>query len=242
MTFYDSKKRFIFQAITSIAKLGASFRMNSRFDSKSIALLAIFSAMVAALEIFPIIGITDLKFFPGGTPFTLDWTGIPIVIVFVGLGMISSVISIVVMFVAIGYRNLPGAIFKGAAETFTVLGLLIARVIVSKKPLSKRTSLVLYLVLGAAVRAVGMYFVNIPLLPIFYPLFYTTEQAIEASAILIPWNVLQAGINIVAGMFLYYLIPENLRIQAGFGPKQDENAIEELPKEEIDRASESDTG
>lgn len=215
--------------------------MNTRFDSKSIALLAIFSAMVATLEVFPVIGITDLKFFPGGTPFTLDWTGIPIVIVFAGLGMISSVISIAVMFIAIGYRNFPGAVFKGAAEMLTIVGLLLARVIIGKKPLSKKASLALYLILGATLRAVGMFFVNIPLLPIFYPLFYTTESAIEASTILIPWNVLQAGINIVAGMFLYYLIPENLKVQAGFGQKRDRNAIEELTKEEIEDASESET-
>lgn len=215
--------------------------MNNRLDSKSIALLAIFSAMVAALEVFPIVGITDLKFFPGGTPFTLDWTGIPIVIVFVGLGMISSIISIAVMFVAIGYRNFPGAVFKGAAEMLTIVGLLLARVIISKKPLSKRTSFAFYLILGATIRALGMFIVNIPLLPIFYPLFYTTESAIAASTILIPWNVLQACINIVAGMLLYYLIPENLRIQAGFGDQREGNAIEELTKEEIEHASESDT-
>jgi riboflavin transporter FmnP len=215
--------------------------MNPKFDSKSIALLAIFSAMVAMLEVFPIVGITDLKFFPGGTPFTLDWTGIPIVIVFVGLGMISSVISIAVMFVAIGYRNFPGAVFKGAAEMFTILGLLVARVIIGKKPLSKRMSITLYLVLGATIRAIGMFIVNIPLLPIFYPLFYTTESAIIASTVLVPWNVLQAAVNIIGGFVLYYLIPENLRIQAGFEKSAKEFSTEELSKEEIDGASDSDT-
>jgi riboflavin transporter FmnP len=215
-------------------------RMNIRSDSRSIALLAIFSAMVAMLEIFPIVGITDLKFFPGGTPFTLDWTGIPIVIVFVGLGMISSVVSIAVMFVAIGYRNFPGAVFKGAAEMLTILGLLAARLIIGKKALSKKASISLYLVFGAAVRAVGMFIVNIPLLPIFYPVFYTTETAIIASTVLVPWNVLQAAVNIIGGMVLYYLIPDNLRIQAGFGIGRGKPTIEELPKEEVDRASDSD--
>jgi hypothetical protein len=194
-------------------------RMNIRLDSRSIALLAIFSAMVAMLEIFPIVGITDLKFFPGGTPFTLDWTGIPI---------------------AIGYRNFPGAVFKGAAEMLTILGLLAARLIIGKKALSKKASISLYLVFGAAVRAVGMFIVNIPLLPIFYPVFYTTETAIIASTVLVPWNVLQAAVNIIGGMVLYYLIPDNLRIQAGFGIGRGKPTIEELPKEEVDRASDSD--
>ncbi|MDH4213495.1 MAG: hypothetical protein OEV85_06205 [Candidatus Thorarchaeota archaeon] len=214
--------------------------MSSRFDSKSIALLAIFSAMVAMLEVFPVVGITDLKFFPGGTPFTLDWTGIPIVIIFIGLGMISSVISIAVMFVAIGYRNFPGAVFKGAAELFTILGLLAAKIIIDKKSFDKRTNLTLFLILGAAIRTLGMFIVNIPLLPVFYPLFYTTESAIIASTVLIPWNILQATINIIGGMILYYLIPENLRIQAGFGRKREGNIIEELSKEEVEHASDSD--
>jgi riboflavin transporter FmnP len=212
-------------------------RMNIRSDSKSIALVAIFSAMVAMLEIFPIVGITDLKFFPGGTPFTIDWTGIPIVIVFIGLGMVYSVVSIAVMFVAIGYRNFPGAVFKGAAETLTILGLLAARLVIGKKSLSRRTSLSLYLVLGASIRALGMFIVNIQLLPVFYPLFYTTESAIVASAVLVPWNVIQAAINILGGVILYYLIPENLRIEAGFGINLGKPSIEELSKEEVDGAS-----
>jgi riboflavin transporter FmnP len=210
-----------------------------RTDSKSIALLAIFSAMVAMLEIFPIVGITDLKFFPGGTPFTIDWTGIPIVIVFVGLGMISSVVSILVMFVAIGYRNFPGAVFKGAAELLTIIGLLAARLIIGNRALSKKTSILLYLVFGAMFRAIGMYVVNIQLLPIFYPAFYTSEAAVVASTILIPWNILQAAINIVGGLLLYFIIPEELRIQAGFEMNNKESSIEQLSKEEVDGASDS---
>jgi riboflavin transporter FmnP len=197
--------------------------------------------MVAMLEIFPIVGITDLKFFPGGTPFTLDWTGIPIVIVFIGLGMVYSVVSIAIMFLAIGYRNVPGAVFKGAAEILTIIGLLVARAIIGNKSLSRRSSVVLYLVLGATVRAIGMFIVNIPLLPIFYPADYTTETAIVVSTILVPWNVIQAAINIIGGIMLYYLIPENLRVQAGFGFITGKTPIEELSMEEVNHASDSDT-
>ncbi|MFX1417004.1 MAG: hypothetical protein ACFFC0_09335, partial [Promethearchaeota archaeon] len=56
-----------------------------RKDSKSIALLAVFVAMVVALEVYPILGVTDIGI-PGD--FTIDWTGIPIVIVFLGLGIV----------------------------------------------------------------------------------------------------------------------------------------------------------
>jgi hypothetical protein len=73
-----------------------------RLDSKTVALIGVFSSIVVALEVFPINGITDFKFVPGGTPFTIDWTGIPIMIVFLGLGIISSLVTVGIMFVAIG--------------------------------------------------------------------------------------------------------------------------------------------
>jgi len=205
-------------------------------DSKSIALLAVFSAIIIVLEIFPVTGLTDLKFYPGGTQFTLDWTGIPIIIVFVGLGIISSLISIGIMFFAINFHgNFPGSVFKGIAEIFTIIGVLIAKIISDKKALGKKASASLYLIFGASTRTIGMFFVNIPLLSIFYPLSYgTTDLAIIASTVLIPWNILQAGINILGGLVLYQLIPENLRIQAGFEKHQpDEVKYEELSEDEL---------
>jgi riboflavin transporter FmnP len=211
--------------------------LRMRTDSRSITMLAIFSAMVAALEIFPVVGITDLKFFPGGTQFTIDWTGIPIVIVFIGLGMISSVFSILVMFVAIGYRNIVGAVFKGAAELFTIVGLLCARFFIKKTKLSRRGEVFVYLIYGIAFRTMGMYFVNIPLLNTLYGI--PIQAAIVTSTILMPWNALQAIINIIGGLFFYYLIPESLRTQAGLDGSERSSKIEELSKEEIDIASDS---
>ncbi len=208
--------------------------MELRTDSKSIAVLAIFSSIVIALEVFPIIGITDLKFFPGGTPFTLDWTGIPIMIVFLALGVISSVISIGIMFLAIAYRNPAGAVFKGAAELFTIIGILVAKFIADKKSLGKRATVAMYLFFGVFTRSIGMFLVNIPLLPIFFPLFYSTESAIIASTTLVPWNAIQAVINIVGGLVLYQFIPESIRIQAGLGKhRTDEVKYEELSEEEL---------
>ncbi|MFW9844832.1 MAG: hypothetical protein ACFFEV_09670, partial [Candidatus Thorarchaeota archaeon] len=81
--------------------------MSSRTDSKSIALLAIFTSLVIALEIFPVVGITDIPI--PGLSFTVDWTGIPIMIVFLGLGVVFSYFPIVVMGVFIADRNFQGA-------------------------------------------------------------------------------------------------------------------------------------
>jgi riboflavin transporter FmnP len=210
-------------------------RYQVRTDSKSIALLAIFSAMVIALEIFPIIGITDLKFYPEGIPFTIDWTGIPLVITFLGLGMVYSLIATIMMFIAIAYRNFSGAVFKGFAEFYTLLGLVAAKLLFKRYDLNKSKLIIVYTVFGLGFRTIGMYFANIVLLPILYPAFYTTESAIIASTVLIPWNIVQAIINIVGGGILYYIIPPSLALQAGLGDDADgaSTRVQELPLDEI---------
>jgi hypothetical protein len=206
-----------------------------RTDSKSIALLAVFSAMVIALEVFPIVGITDLKFNPGGIPFTIDWTGIPLVIIFLGLGIIYSFVATIIMFIAIGYRNFSGAVFKGFAEFYTLLGLVVAKLLFRKYTLDKGKTITIYTIFALAFRGIGMYFTNIVLLPILYPAFHTTETALVASTVLVPWNVVQAIINVVGGAILYYLIPPSLALQAGLGEDADRASmrVQELPPDEI---------
>ncbi|MBD3406300.1 MAG: hypothetical protein GF411_09340 [Candidatus Lokiarchaeota archaeon] len=208
---------------------------NVRTDSKSIALLAIFSAMVVALEVYPIVGVTDLKFQTGAAPFTIDWTGIPIVLIFVGLGFVYSLVAIAMMFIGIGYRNVPGAIFKSCAEFFTVLGLVITRYLIRDRDVDFKYQLLLYCITSLLFRGVGMFFTNIILLPIFYPLYYgTIEVVITTSSILVPWNILQAIINVVGGIVFYRFIPENLKQEAGLGEHHVREGLRELDEDEID--------
>jgi hypothetical protein len=222
-------------------KIGNKYEV--RTDSKSIALLAIFSAMVIALEIYPIVGITDLKFFPEGIPFTIDWTGIPLVIIFLGLGIVYSFIATIIMFIAIAYRNFTGAVFKGFAEFYTILGLVAAKLLFRKYKLNRGKIFIAYTVFALAFRAIGMYFTNIVLLPILYPAFHTTETALVASAVLVPWNVAQAIINVVGGAILYYLIPPSLALQAGLGEDagRASTRVQELPPDEIPDSSPEET-
>lgn len=203
-----------------------------RTDSKSIALLAIFSAMVISLEVFPIVGITDLKFQPGGIPFTIDWTGIPIVMIYLGLGFVYSLVSILLMFIGIGFRNLTGAVFKTTAELSTILGLILARFIVNRRDMDLKYQVTMYLIFGMIFRALGMFIANILLLPIFYGL--QIEFAIAVSQLLVPWNLLQALINVIGGFFLYQVIPNNLKQQAGLGEYKSVTGISELNEEEIE--------
>jgi riboflavin transporter FmnP len=201
-----------------------------RKDSRSISLLAIFAAMVVALEVFPIVGVTDFGL-PGN--FTFDWTGIPIVIVFLGLGLVFSLVTIAAMWIAIAYRNPVGAAFKGFAEFYTILGLVIAGLVVRRFSLERKIGFVIYLTCGTIFRIVGMFFTNIFLLQYLYTL--PPEVAVAGSFAYIVPNLAQAISNIVGGFVLYYLIPENLALQAGLGDGADSasSRFEELPPDEI---------
>ncbi|MGY5857881.1 MAG: hypothetical protein RTU63_00820 [Candidatus Thorarchaeota archaeon] len=187
--------------------------MSIRTDSKSIALLAIFSSLVIALEIFPIPGVTD--FYAPVPNFTIDWTGIPIMIVFLGLGTVFSFFTIGIMWIFIGYRNFQGAAFKGLAESFTFLGLIIANLVLRNRDLDWKRKAIVYLIFGCLFRGVGMFFGNVLLFNLFWGTAFDAGFAL--SAIYVPWNIIQAAINVIGGLFLYQIIPESLRIQAGFG-------------------------
>jgi riboflavin transporter FmnP len=184
-----------------------------RKDSKSISLLAVFLAMVIASQIVPIVGVTTFK--TGVSGMNIDWTGIPIVIVFQGLGIVYSFFSVAAMWISIGYRNFVGAIFKTSAESLMLLGMTTAWLVGARRTKRRVVKLSLYLVFGCAFRAVGMFFVNAALLPAFYP--YTPQAAYAISALIVPWNVVQAIINIVGGFTFYNLIPSKLAAEAGLG-------------------------
>lgn len=183
-----------------------------RKDAKSISLLAIFCSMVVSLEAFPILGITDIKV--PGLNFTLDWTGIPIVIVFMSFGFVYSLIAIAIMWISIAFRNFPGAAFKGFAEIFRILGIAVGWVLLRNRDVSYGKKLVVYAAISSIFCAIGMYVVNILLLPLFYGI--PLEIAVATSALYMPWNVLQAIVNVIGGGVFYKIIPEDLRIAAGF--------------------------
>ena len=206
--------------------------MELRTDSKSIALLAIFTSIVIALEVFPIVGLTD--FYTPVPNFTIDWTGIPIMIIFLGLGMVFSLVTVGVMWVSIAWRNPTGAAFKFLAELFTLLGLIFAKLVLRDREIDWKLRTGIYLVSGCAFRSIGMYFGNIFLFTLFG--FMPFEVAIGVSLIYVPWNVVQATINVIGGTLLYQMIPESLAMQAGLGKYRFEgdSKYEELSAEELD--------
>ncbi len=205
-----------------------------RKDSKSIALLAVFVSMIVALEVYPILGVTDIGV-PGD--FTIDWTGIPIVIVFLGLGIVYSMVAVAAMWMAIAYRNFVGAAFKGFAEFYTVVGLLAAKLLIMRYDISRTARLTLYLAFGIVFRALGMFFTNIYLIQNFFGVPF--EGAVIGSVAYVVPNIVQAVINIVGGVVLYHLIPESLALQAGLGDDavSASSRVEELPSAEIEESS-----
>jgi len=204
-----------------------------RADSKSTALLAVFTSIIVALEIFPIPGLTD--FYTPVPNFTIDWTGIPIVIIFLGLGIVYSFFSIIIMWIFIGYRNFQGAAFKGLAETFTVIGLIAAKLVLRNRELDWKKTAIVYFAFACMFRAVGMYFGNAFLFNFFWSM--PIEAAFNLSIIYVPWNIVQATINVVIGVFLYQMIPESLRVQAGLGRfrNNDQNSYEEISEDELNK-------
>jgi hypothetical protein len=203
-----------------------------RRDSKSIAIFAIFTSVIIALEIFPIVGLTD--FYTPVPGFTIDWTGIPIMIIFLGLGIFFSVLSIGVMWVFIAYRNFVGAAFKGLSELLTLLGLIVAKLAMRNRDIDWKWATGVYLISACAFRSIGMYFGNIMLFT--FLLYMPFEVAVVASVAYIPWNIIQAAINVFGGVLLYKMIPENLLMQAGLGKyrSMDFGKYEEIPPEEIE--------
>lgn len=183
-------------------------------------MLAVFTAMIVALEAVSIPFLTDI-YVVGN--FTIDWTGIVIFIIFLGLGTTFSLISVAVMWISIAYRSIAGATFKGVAEILTLIGLIAAQHISRRLGLDRTRQLILFIVLGCLFRAVGMLFANVILLPFFYGM--TIELAIAGSWVYLPWNIVQAIINVVGGWTLYNLIPDELIMQAGFGEKYQKDSV-----------------
>ncbi len=188
--------------------MGTNITIPKIYDAKTIALLAVFLSMIFALAVYPIIGLTDIPI--PGINFTLDWTGIPLILIFLFFGPAFALVGVGFMGVAIGYRNIVGAVFKVFAEFYKILGIFVVWVFIRKKDISFPKRAILYTISATIFCTMGMFLTNIPLLQYLYGL--TPEVATAASAILIPWNALQSVVNVAGGMFLFRLIPEDLKL------------------------------
>ncbi|MHA1927703.1 MAG: hypothetical protein ACTSV2_03875 [Candidatus Thorarchaeota archaeon] len=199
-------------------------------DSKSIALLSVFSAMVAALEIFPIPGITDIPV--PGLFFTIDWTGIPIAFLYLAFGFVYSFFSITIMTIIIMTRSVSSATYKLFAELFKIIGMLFAGVFLRKQKSVRRLYILVYILFAIIFCVVGMFFANYWLFQLFYA--FTPELAYITSIAYMPWNAVQSIINVVGGFAILNVIPEDLARTFSIGKYAEEQSADilELDEEE----------
>ncbi|MHA1909685.1 MAG: hypothetical protein ACW98Y_20465 [Candidatus Thorarchaeota archaeon] len=183
---------------------------SSKYNSKNIALFSIFLAMILAIEFLPIPGLTDIVI--PGTPFTIDPTGIPILLIFLFFGFTFSFVGVGIMGIAIGYRNFTGSIFKFFAELFKILGIAVAWWILRRKQVSYPVRIVIYTLFATSFCALGMYLMNgLILIPLFYGM--EISAALTLSLTFVPLNVVQSVVNVVVGGVLFGIIPDDLRNQ-----------------------------
>jgi len=189
--------------------LGSTNQSYNKYNSKNIALFAIFLAMIIALEILPIIGITDLKI--PGTNFTLDPTGIPIVLVFLFFGGGFAVIGTGMAGIIIGMRGNPiGAVFKFFAEFYKIIGLAIAWWLLRNRDISFSKRITIYTVFATLSCAIGMFVTNgAILLPLLYGMEGSAAWALSLT--FVPLNVIQSLINVLGGGFIFGIIPADLK-------------------------------
>ena len=190
--------------------MNSSERTPRSYHAKSIALLSIFLAMVIALEILPLVGMTDLKI--PGTNFTIDPTGIPIVLLFLFFGFGFSFVGVSITGVVIGYRNFIGSFFKFFAELFKILGLALAWWLLRNREVSYYVRIAVYTIFATVFCALGMYVMNgAILLPLLYGMEYPAAWVLSLT--FVPLNIVQSIVNVVVGGFVFGIIPENLRDQ-----------------------------
>ncbi len=187
--------------------MGTRIAFPRKYDSKTISLLSIFLAMVFALEVYPVVGIIDIPI-PGIT-FTIDWTGIPLILLFYFFGPFFSLIGVGVIGIAIGYRKPISAVFKVLAEFYKILGITVVWLVIRNREVSYGRRVLLYTIVASIFCAGGMFLSNIYLLQLLYGM--PVDAAIVASTVLIPWNVLQSIINVASGSFLFKIVPDDLK-------------------------------
>ena len=138
------------------------------------------------------------------------------------------------MWTVIAYRNPIGSVFKGFAEFYTLFGLIVAKLFLRNRLYDWKVAAPTYLAFGVAFRAIGMYITNIFLIQWLYgsPL----DGAIILSGAFVIPNIIQALINILIGVLIFIIIPENLAVQARFGKygTDEYEKCEEISAEELE--------
>ena len=136
-----------------------------------------------------------------------DVIGIPAVMAYLLFGPLSGVITCLVAFLSISFRDPTG--FKGfmkcIAELATIMGaFLILRA--RSPPVLHKFKKIFAGFSSVVLRVVVMVVANVLLLPVFLSNFYTTETVIALLPVICLFNAIQGTISIAGGFLVYEAI------------------------------------
>lgn len=169
-----------------------------------IAGTAILGAVVAVLEMSRFLRIP----FPLFPILKFDVVGIPMVLTYFLFGLLPGVTTCFISFTIISFRNPFGGLMKCTAEIATIVG---AFLILRKKGSASSYKNKLFAIVSSILlRVVVMAMANILLLPVFYPMFYTTRAAIVVLPFNCIFNSIQGLISIFGGFLVHEAITQRL--------------------------------
>ncbi|MGD8506278.1 MAG: hypothetical protein PVF15_06390 [Candidatus Bathyarchaeota archaeon] len=174
-----------------------------------IAVIAILGAVVFVLDwTFKIAGLKIWFPIPPLNMLKFDFMGMPMLLAYLLFGLPAGIVTSLVAFLSISFRNASSGFMKFLAESGTIVGVYI--VLRAQKPASDKLK-ILAMISGITIRVVLMDVANILLLPIFMPAFYPTHMAV---IVLLPlfslFNAIQGAISIFGGFLIYEAVIRRL--------------------------------
>jgi len=167
-------------------------------NTANLARTAILGALVVVFDYT--LKFSGLKIpFPWLTFLKFDFTGIPIVLSLLLIGLKSGTITSTVAFLAILVRSgdIVGSSMKALAEFSTILGMSLGLMWLKKTKFAKPVSFIL----GCASRVLVMVLANFVILPWYYGIpFYAVLQM---SPLVASFNVIQGFLSIFGGYLVY---------------------------------------
>lgn len=184
-------------------------RLYVKRKSVFLASTALLGSVVFVLDwTFKIAGLKIPFPFPPLGMLKFDFMGMPMLLAYFLFGLPAGIVTSLVAFLSISFRNSFSGFMKFLAEFATIVGVYI--VLRARKPTSDKLK-ILAMISGIIVRVALMDIANLLLLPIFMPAFYPTNMAV---IVLLPlfslYNVIQGSISISGGFLLYEAVIRRL--------------------------------
>ncbi len=137
-----------------------------------------------------------------------DFVGVPVLLAYFLFGFPAGAVTSLVAFLSISFRGPSSGFMRFLAEFATIVGVFI--ILRAERPTSGRMK-ILAMISGIIVRVALMAVVNVLLLPVFMPAFYSTHMAV---VVLLPlfslFNAIQGVFSVFGGFLLYEAVIQRL--------------------------------